>query len=101
MTKFMMTQWTGAAIMALTVTVGGIAPIHSAAATPLQPAMQKPEMRKATELSARRRPKHRAPHATRQDDRPSYYDRPQYYTPAPFVPFNFGYGMGLGRWPLL
>jgi hypothetical protein len=101
MTNFMMTQWIGAALLALTLTFGGLATIRPAAATPLQAAMQKPEMRKATEFSARSRPKHRAPHATRQDDRPSYYDRPYYYAPAPFVPFNFGYGLGLGRWPLL
>jgi len=85
----------GAAILTLGLMFGGPTTINYAAAAPLQAAVQKPDTSKATNLSARSRVRHYTRYAYRGYDRPLYYDRPYYYAPAPFVPFNFGYGL----WP--
>jgi hypothetical protein len=85
----------GASILTLGLMFGGPAAINAAAAAPLQAAVQKPDTSKATDFSARRRVRHYRRYAYRGYDRPLYYDRPYYYAPAPFVPFNFGYGL----WP--
>jgi hypothetical protein len=86
-----MTRWIGAAILALTLMVGGSAAFSPASAAWLQAALHEPQAWKTSDLSARRRTRfhHRYVY------RPYYYDRPYYYTPAPFVPFNFGYDF----WP--
>jgi hypothetical protein len=89
-----MTKWIGAAILALTLLSGGAATIDPAAAAPLQAAVQKPEMRKATDLSARRRARHDLRYAYRSYDRPHYLDRPYYYAPAPNFALAFGFGFG-------
>jgi hypothetical protein len=91
-----MTKWIGAAILALAIMFGGPAAIGVAAATPA--GLQKPQVTKATDLSARRRARHPPLYVDRlpyQPFAPHYYQRPYYYAPAPFVPFNFGYGL----WP--
>jgi len=88
-----MMKWIGAAILAFTLTFGGSATIDRAAAT----ALQKPQVSKSTDLSARRRA-HNRHYAYRRYDRPyypAYYDRPYYYAPAPFFPFL---GLGYGPW---
>jgi len=88
-----MMKWIGAAILAFTLTFGGSATIDRAAAT----ALQKPQVSKSTDLSARRRA-HNRHYAYRRYDRPyypAYYDRPHYYAPAPFFPFL---GLGYGPW---
>jgi hypothetical protein len=90
-----MTKWIGAAILMLGLMFGGPATINDAAATPLQAAVQKPDTSEKTGFSARRRVRHYYRYAYRGYDRPLYYDRPYYYAPAPFVRFNFGYGV----WP--
>jgi hypothetical protein len=91
-----MTKSIGAAIFVLALTFGGAVPIASATATPLRAAVHEPQTSDATDLSARRHTRHRTRYAYRPNYRPYYYDRPYYYAPAPFVPFNFGYGF----WPL-
>jgi hypothetical protein len=90
-----MTKWIGAATLTLGLMFGGPATINDAAAAPLQTAVQKPDTSKKTGFSARRRVRHYYRYAYRGYDRPLYYDRPYYYAPAPFGPFNFGYGL----WP--
>jgi hypothetical protein len=80
----------GAAVLALTLMLGGSAAIHPAAAAP--DAVEKQHTRQGIDLSARRHIRY----AYRPYHRPYYYlDRPYNYAPAPFVPFNFGYGL----WP--
>jgi hypothetical protein len=84
-----MTKSIGMAALALTLMFGGSAAVNAAAAAPA--ALQKPEASNATDLAARHRGRHRQRYAYRPDYQPRYYDRPYYYAPAPFVPFNFGY----------
>jgi hypothetical protein len=88
-----MTNWIGAAILALGLMSGGAA--ARAAAAPLQAGSQMPHASTATDLSARRHARHHPHYVYRRNDQPYYYERPYYYAPAPFVPFNFGYGI----WP--
>jgi hypothetical protein len=90
-----MTRWIGAAVLALTLMLGGSAAMGPAAAAPLQAALQNPQAWKATDLSSRRRYRHRTRDAYRPYYRPYYYDRPTYYAPAPFFPFL---GLGYGPW---
>jgi hypothetical protein len=88
-----MTKWIGAIILALPLIFAGSTAIRPAAAASPPAALQPPQARKATDLGARRRYRHRLFLADRAypGPYPSYYDRPYYYAPAPFVPFNFGY----------
>jgi hypothetical protein len=89
-----MTKWIGAVILVLPLIFAGSAAIHPAGAEPSPAALQKPQALKATDVSARRRYQHRLLFVDRAYPGPyfpSYYDRPHYYAPAPFVPFNFGY----------
>jgi hypothetical protein len=91
-----MTRWIGAAGLALVLMCGATA-IYPVAAAPLQTAVQKPEMSKASDLSARRRIRHPIRDADRSDDRLYYYDRPTTYRPYPYVspvPFFLGFGFG-------
>ena len=53
-----MTKWIGAAVLALTLMLGGPTAINPAAAAPLQAAVQKPQPLQPTDLSARRRYRH-------------------------------------------
>jgi hypothetical protein len=94
-----MTRWVGTAILALALTSGVASAIHPAMAVPLQAAAQKPEMSKATDLSARRHARHPLRYADRAGDRFYYYDRPTAYRPYPYVlPVPFFLGFGLGPW---
>jgi hypothetical protein len=93
-----MMRWIGAAVLALPLVFAGTTS-NVAAAAPLQGAVQQ-RTSDASDLGARRRTRHHQ-HYPRFTDRrrygpyrPYYYDRPFYYAPAPFVPFNFGYGIG-------
>jgi hypothetical protein len=84
----------GAILLAVPLMFAGMA--NNAVAAPLQAAAQQ-QTRDAGDLSARRRTRHHHRYASRREyrpDRPYYLDRPFYYAPAPFVPFNFGYGLG-------
>jgi hypothetical protein len=96
-----MTRWIGAAILALTLMLGGRVAINPAAAAPSPAALQNPHAWKATDLGARRRYRHHRHYAYRPYyrpyyyGRPYYYDRPYYYSPAPFFPFL---GLGYGPW---
>jgi hypothetical protein len=93
-----MAKWIGAAALALTLTIGGSATINSAAAAPLEAAVQKHRMPEAIDLSARHRIPHHHDYAYRRYYRPyypTYYDRPTYYAPAPFFPLL---GLGYGPW---
>jgi hypothetical protein len=93
-----MTRWIGAALLAATLMFGGSAAIGTAAAAPLQAAVQQPGASDATDLSARRRV-HCRHYANRSYDRPYYYDRPTYYRPYPYaVPVPFFLGFGFGPW---
>jgi hypothetical protein len=79
-------------ILAATLVFAGTAN-NALAATPL-PAAAQQRTPDATDLGASRRARHHHHYASRGYYRPSqpfYYDRPYYYAPAPFVPFNFGY----------
>lgn len=92
-----MTRWIGAATLALTLMSGGSPAIHSAAASALQTAVQKPQASDPANLSARRRLRHVARYADRRYAQPHYYDRPDYYRPYPHVlpvPFFLGFGFG-------
>lgn len=92
-----MTKWIGATMLAVTLVFGSSAAI-SRAVMPSQVTVQKPHASQTTDLSARRRVRHYYRYAYRGRGRPiypTYYDRPYYYAPAPFIPFNFGYGL----WP--
>jgi len=82
-----MTRWIGAAFLPFALMIGGS--INPAAAAPLQAALQEPQETKATDIGSRHRTRHHHRYAYRSYD-PYYYDRPVYYAPAPFVPFNFG-----------
>jgi hypothetical protein len=94
-----MTKWIGAAILALTLMLGGSAAINPAAAAPLQAAAQKPESSQATDLGARRRYRHDYRYGYRPSYRPYYYDRPSYYRPYPYyAPAPFPFGFGFGPW---
>jgi hypothetical protein len=96
-----MTKWISAAILALTMMLGGSAAINPAAAAPSQAAVQKPGALQATDLSARRRYRHYYRYGYRSYHRPYYYDRPYYYRPYPYyapAPFPFGFGFGFGPW---
>jgi len=88
-----MTRRVGAAILALTLMVGGSAAINPAAAVPLQDAAQKPQIRNAADLGTRHT-RHHTRYAHRPVDRPYYNDRPTDYAPLPSFPLfsAFGYG---------
>ena len=89
-----MTRSIGAAIVVAAL-ISGATAIHPAAAAPLQ----KPEISKATDLSARRHTRHPARYAERTDDRFYYYDRPTTYRPYPYLsPVPFFLEFGLGPW---
>jgi hypothetical protein len=93
-----MAKWIAAAL-AVTLIVAGSRPINPAAAATSMAALQNHEASKATEMSARRRTRHHTRYPYRPHYRPYYYDRPYYYAPAPFVPFNYGYPLLPGpRW---
>jgi hypothetical protein len=89
-----MAKWIGTAVVALALLFAGAATIDPAVAAPLQAAVQKPEMPKATDLGARRRVRHHLRYAYRPYDRPHYLDRPYYYAPAPNLALTFGFGFG-------
>lgn len=80
--------WNGAVAVAVTLIFGGSTVINPVAAASPQAVLQNPQALNKTDPSARRRTRH---HAYRPPYRPYYYDRPYYYAPALFVPFNFGY----------
>jgi hypothetical protein len=89
-----MAKWIAASFLALSLTFAPSVGINPAAAAPSPAAVQKPQAMKATDASARRRYRHHLLFVDRANPGPyfpSYYDRPYYYAPAPFVPFNFGY----------
>ena len=93
-----MTKWIGAAILALTLMLGGSTAINPAAAAPLPAAVQKPQPLQPTDLSARRRYRHYR-YGYRPYYRPYYYARPYYYRPYPYyAPAPFPFGLGFGPW---
>jgi hypothetical protein len=99
-----MMRWFGPALLAVALMFGGPTAIKSAAAAPLQAAVQAPQS-KATDISARRYYRHyhyRYRYGYRPYYRPYYYGRPYYYRPYPYYapyyapppPFVFGFGFG-------
>jgi hypothetical protein len=88
-----MTRWIAALILAANV-VFAFTANDVVAASPLRTAVQQAAS-DASDLSASRRARHHHRYASRRYYPPYqsyyYYDRPFYYAPAPFVPFNFGY----------
>jgi hypothetical protein len=63
------------------------------------PGLQKPQTSKAADLGARCHARHHPLYVDRLLYPPCYlhyYERPCYYAPLPFVPFNFGYGICRG-----
>jgi hypothetical protein len=87
-----MSKSIGCAIVALALMAGGLASIASVTAAPSQAKVQRPALSRAADLGAWRRIHPR--HAYRTYAQPYYLDRPDYYAPAPFVPFNFGHPFG-------
>ena len=93
-----MTKWIGAAVLALSLMLGGSAAIHPAVAAPLPAAVQEPQLLQPTELSARRHHRHYR-YGDRPYSRPYYYARPYYYRPYPYyAPAPFPFGFGFGPW---
>ena len=90
-----MTKRIGVAILAAALVFGGSVAIASAAAGSSQAAVQKPQTNEASELGARHRVRHHHRDIDRPVYRPSYYDRPRDYAPAPFFPL---FGLGYGPW---
>jgi hypothetical protein len=97
-----MTKWIGAAVLAVSLMLGGSAAISPALAAPLpamvQNSLQRPHVPQANDFSARRRIRYHHRYVYRPYDRPyypAYYDRPNYYAPAPFFPFL---GLGYAPW---
>jgi hypothetical protein len=84
-----MTKWIRAGLLAVTSIVGSAA--IDLAAAPSRANVRNPVMRDAIDFSAGHRVRPRTPYVDRVSASPPYYDRPIYYVPAPFVPFNFGY----------
>ncbi len=81
-----MTKWIGAAVLALTLMLGGSAAINPAAAAPLQVAVQKPESLQATDLSARRRYRHYDRYGYRSDLGRGGNHRPRSLPYGPVLP---------------
>ncbi len=77
-----MTRSIGAIILGVTLMFGGSAAIDPASARS-RTTVQKPQMVKAANLSARRRIRHPVRYAYRAYAQPHYYDRPDYYRPYP------------------
>jgi hypothetical protein len=90
-----MTKRIGAALLAATLIFAASLAITSAAAGPSQIAVQKRQAGEASDLGAQRRVRHHHRDVNRPVYRPSYYDRPHDYAPAPFFPFL---GLGYGPW---
>jgi hypothetical protein len=88
-TEAFMIRWIGVAISVVIWMFDGSAAIDCAVAAPLYPVVQTPA-HVSTEISARYRARH-THSADRSQDQLYYIDRPRYYTPAPFVPFSYGY----------
>jgi hypothetical protein len=88
-TEAFMIRWIGVALSVAASMFDGSAAIDRAAAAPLYLLVQTPADA-PIETSARPRARHTHP-ADRSQDQLYYIDRPRYYTPAPFVPFNYGY----------
>jgi hypothetical protein len=84
----------GAAVLTATLMFGGSIAGNSAVAIPSQTAVQKQPTGGPVDLGARRRVQHHR-YVDRPTYQPYYYDRPVYYTPAPFFAF-----LGLGYGPL-
>lgn len=106
-----MKKWTGTAILALTLMIGGSAAIDSAAAAPLQTEVQESQAARATDFSAHRYYRRYYGYGYRPYYRRYYYARPYYYRPYPYYyapypyyapapfPLGFGFGFGFGpRW---
>jgi hypothetical protein len=85
-----MMKWIRAGLLAVTWIVGSAA-IDLAAAAPSRANVQNSVVRDEIDFSAGHRVRHHARYVDRAYASPRYYDRPIYYAPAPFVPFNFGY----------
>jgi hypothetical protein len=84
-TEAFMIRWIGVALSVVAWMFAGSVAIDRAAAASLHPVVQMPA-HVSTKISARH-----AHSADRSQDQFYYIDRPRYYTPAPFVPFNYGY----------
>lgn len=85
-----MTKWLGVAILAPILMLG------AAATVPVAAISAEAERHPAPALDKRAYRPHwnRHRYVDRPEERPRYYGRPVYYTPAPFVPLPplFGYG---------
>jgi hypothetical protein len=88
-----MTRWIAAVIVVTTLLIA-VTANDGVAAAPL-PASVQQAAPYTSDLGASRRARHHPRYASRRHERIYrsyfYYDRPFYYAPAPFVPFNFGY----------
>jgi hypothetical protein len=73
------------------LSICGSAAIDFAAASPSRAKVQNEVTLRATDFDGRNRSRPHTRHVYRAYGPPRYYDRPIYYVPAPFVPFNFGY----------
>jgi hypothetical protein len=89
-----MTGWIAAIMLAVTLLSAGAAN-DVAAATSLRASVHQPVPGTSDLSASRRRTRYHQRFASRRYYPPYqpyfYFDRPYYYAPAPFVPFNFGY----------
>ena len=85
-----MMKYIRAGLLSLTL-LAGSAVIDFAAASTARGNIQNNVTLRSTDFSARSRSRRHTAHVHRAYAAPRYYDRPVYYVPAPFVPFNFGY----------
>jgi hypothetical protein len=85
-----MMKYIRAGLLSLTL-LAGSAVIDFAAASTARGNIQNNVTLRATDFSARSRSRPHTVYVHRAYAAPRYYDRPVYYVPAPFVPFNFGY----------
>jgi hypothetical protein len=91
-----MTRSVALAVLLFAGSLDGSAAISLASAAPQQHDVQMPDTWKVSYNNARHRARHHARSADRLADGSYYYlDRPYYYQPAPYVPFNYGYSF----WP--
>ncbi len=87
----------GAVMLVAGLMFGGSAAMSSAIASALQATARQPHAVKAADFSTRRHARHHYRYAYR-DFYLTYYERPYYYAPAPYVPFNYGYFVGPWAW---
>ena len=92
-----MTKWLGATVVALGLTLGGSAFADTPDTFPVA-ARQAQHAAQISDVSARHRYHGPRYHYAARPSYTSYYGRPVYYAPAPFVPLPPFFGYGWESW---